>query len=216
MAGEVPITLAVEDELSEHMLRALLLQTKREYLIGTVYGKKGADYLRQKLSAFNMAAKGSTHLVLTDLDRHKCVPDLIEKWFECRLHEYPMRRHANLIFRVAVGEVESWVMADRQRFSEFLGISMDQVPEQTDAVLDPKELLLKLASKSRYRRLRDDIVPRPGDRRKIGPDYNGRLGEFIHSSWRANIAYAHSASLARAWKMLIAFHPIYRSAQRSS
>ncbi|MHB8522513.1 MAG: hypothetical protein ACYDH9_17390 [Limisphaerales bacterium] len=212
MTGEVPITLAVEDELSEHMLRTILVQTKREFLVGTVYGRKGADYLRQTFRAFNMASKGSPYLVLTDLDTHSCVPELIEKWFACHLNENPRRRHPNLVFRVAVREVESWVMADRERFADFLGISRKLIPEQTDTVPDPKELLLQLASKSRNRRLRDDIVPRPGDKRKIGPDYNGRLGEFIHSSWRANVAYAHSASLARAWKILIAFHPIYKAA----
>ncbi len=210
MPGEVPITLAVEDELSEHMLRTILLQTKREFLVGTVYGKKGADYLRQKMPAFNMAARGSAYLVLTDLDRQGCAPELIEKWFDCSLSEYQQRRHTNLVFRVAVREVESWVMADRERFADFLGISKSLIPEQVDTVPDPKELLLKLASKSRNRSLRDDIVPRLGEKRKIGPDYNGRLGDFVRSSWRANVACSHSASLKRAWKTLISFHPIYK------
>lgn len=213
MAGEVPITLAVEDELSEHMLRSILVQTKRAFLVGPVYGRKGADYLRQKLRGFNLAAKGSAYLVLTDLDTYSCVPELIEKWFDCHLNEYPQRRHANLVFRVAVTEVESWIMADRERFADFLGISRKLIPEQTDTIRNPKEMLIGLASKSRNRRLREDLVPRPGDQRKIGPDYNGRLGEFIHLSWRADVACWHSASLAKAWKMLIAFHPVYRAAQ---
>lgn len=212
MAAAVPITLAVEDELSEHILRAILVQTNRSFLVATVYGKKGASYLRQRLPAFNNAAKGSAYLVLTDLDTHSCAPELIEKWFECDSNEYSRRRHANLVFRVAIREVESWVMADRERFANFLGISRNLIPEQMDEVDDPKELLLQLASKCRNRRLRDDIVPRPSDLRKIGPDYNGRLGEFVHSSWRADVASAHSASLAKAWKRLIAFHPIYRAA----
>lgn len=211
MAGELPITLAVEDELSEQMLRTILVQTKRGFQVGPVYGKKGADYLRQKIRGLNMAARGSAYLVVTDLDTHSCVPELIEKWFECRLNEYPQRRHANLVFRVAVREIESWVMADRERFAEFLGISSELIPEQTDNVRNPKELLIRLASKCRNRRLRDDIVPRPGDQRRIGPDYNGRLGEFVHLSWRANVAYMHSASLARAWKKLIAFQPVCKT-----
>jgi hypothetical protein len=103
-------------------------------------------------------------------------------------------------------------MADRERFADFLGVSKNLIPDQIDIIPDPKKLLLQLASKSRNRDLRNDIVPRPGDKRKIGPDYNGRLGEFVQSSWRANVAYAHSPSLARAWKTLIAFHPIYKTA----
>ena len=212
MAGEMPITLAVEDELSEHLLRALLAQTNRDFLIGTVYGKKGADFLRQKLAAFNNAAKSSPCLLLTDLDTLDCVPTLIEEWFGCQLKEFPRRRHVNLVFRVAVREVEAWVMADRERFADFLGVSRNLIPDQTDAIPDPKRLLLQLASRSRKRDLRNDIVPRPGDKRRIGPDYNGRLGEFVQLSWRANVAYAHSPSLARAWKILVAFHPLYKKA----
>ena len=213
MAGEVPITLAVEDELSEHLLRVLLVQTKRNYLVGTVYGKKGADFLKQKLPAFNNAAKSSPCLLLTDLDARDCVPELIEEWFGCQLLEFPKRRHVNLIFRVAVREVEAWVMADRERFADFLGVPKNLIPDQLDTVPDPKKLLLQIASKSRKRDLRNDIVPRPGDKRRIGPDYNGRLGEFVQSSWRADVAYAHSPSLARTWKILVAFHPIYKKAK---
>lgn len=210
MSGETPITLAVEDELSEHILRALLFQTKRNFLIGAVYGKKGSGFLKQKLPAFNNAAKSSPCLVLTDLDSLSCVPTLIEDWFGCRLQEFKKRRHANLIFRVAVREVEAWVMADRENFAAFLGVSRHLIPDQTDNIPDPKKLLLELASKCRNRDLRNDIVPRPGDKRNIGPDYNGRLGEFVQSSWRAQSAYAHSSSLARAWKTLVGFHPIYK------
>jgi hypothetical protein len=211
MAGEVPITLAVEDELSEHLLRALLVQTNRNFIVGTVYGKKGAGFLKQKLPAFNNAAKGSPHLLLTDLDAVICVPTLIEEWFGCHLQEFPNRRHANLIFRVAVREVEAWVMADREKFADFLGISRTLIPNQIDTIPDPKALLLQLVSKSRKRELRNDIVPRPGEKRKIGPDYNGRLGEFVQTSWRAEVACVHSSSLARAWKTIIAFHPLYKT-----
>jgi hypothetical protein len=211
MAGEVPITLAVEDDLSEHLLRTLLIQTKRNFIVGTVYGKKGSGFLKQKLAAFNNAAKGSAHLLLTDLDNVYCVPTLIEDWFGCRLQEFATRRHVNLLFRVAVREVEAWVMADREQFADFLGVSRHLIPDQTDTIPDPKSLLLQLASKSRKRDLRNDIVPRPGDKRKIGPDYNGRLGAFVLSSWRANVASAHSLSLERTWKKLVAFHPVHKA-----
>jgi len=211
MAGEVPITIAVEDDLSEHLLRALLAQTNRNFYIGTVYGKKGAGFLKQKLPAFNNAAKGSGHLVLTDLDACGCVPTLIEEWFGCSLSDYPKRKHINLTFRVAVREIEAWVMADRDRFAEFFGLAKNLIPDQTDTIPDPKAHLLKIVSKSRKRSLREDIIPRPGDRRKVGPDYNGRLGEFIQSRWRAEVAISHSSSLARAWNALVVFQPMYKS-----
>jgi len=210
MAGEVPITLAVEDELTEHVLRALLVQTKRNFYVVAVYGKKGSGFLKQKLSAFNNASKAIGHLLVTDLDNYACAPKLIEDWFVCSLTEYPKRRHRNLTFRIAVREIESWVMADRDRFSEFFGLSNHLIPVQTDTIADPKQLLLNIVSKCRKRSLRDDIVPKLGDKRKVGPDYNGRLGEFIQSSWRAEVAVLHSPSLARTWKALQVFHPVFK------
>lgn len=216
MPGELPITLAVEDELSEHVIRAMLVQTGRGFLVGAVYGRRGASYLQQRIHAFNNAAKGSAHLVLTDLDTHACVPELVEQWFNCQLREYSQRRQANLVFRVAVREIESWVMADRESFADFLGVRCDLIPLETDLISDPKRFLLGLAARSRKRDLRTDILPAPGDQRKVGPDYNGRLGEFAQSQWRANIACAHSSSLAKAWKSLLAFRPVYRTAKKVS
>ncbi len=210
MAGEVPITLAVEDELSEHLLRALLIQTKRNFLIGTVYGKRGAGYLKQKLPAFNNAAKGSGFLLLTDLDSCVCVPKLIQDWFVCALSEYPKRKHCNLAFRVAVREIESWVLADREQFAEYFGLAKQLIPEQTDTISDPKQFLLQIVARCRKRSLRDDIVPKAGDKRRVGPDYSGRLGEFVQTRWRAETAILHSASLERTWNCLRAFHPVFK------
>jgi hypothetical protein len=208
MPAEILIHLAVEDELSEHLLRASLAQTGRPFLVGAVYGRRGNEYLKRMLRAFKNAARGSAHLVMTDLDKRPCVPELIEDWFRCEIAEYSMRRHPNLLFRVAVHEAESWVMADREAFARYLGIAVHHVPCEPDAVRDPKKKLLDLARLSRRRDLRDDLVPRPGDKRAVGPDYNGRLAEFLHSSWRANRAEARSPSFRRTFSKLKAFHPI--------
>ncbi len=209
MPGEIAINLAVEDELSEHLLRALLAQSGREFLIGAVYGRQGYSYLKRMLSAFNNAARGGAFLVMADLDSRACVPEIIEDWFRCSLAKYPSHRHPNLMFRVAVREAEAWVMADREQFAAFLGVPVHAIPVQPDDVSDPKALLLQLAKKCRSRDLREDLVPGPGDKRIIGPDYNGRLAGFVYSSWRAQVAQMHSPSLAKAWKVLRQFHPIF-------
>jgi hypothetical protein len=177
-------------------------------LIGAVYGKQGASYLRRTIRAFNRSAAGAAYLVLTDLDRTDCAPDLIENWFGCRIAEYPNRCHPNMLFRVAVRETEAWVMADRDRFARFLGIRVNSVPHRLDEVGDPKRLLLDLARRCRSRELRNDIVPRPGDRRIVGPDYTGRLAGFIASSWRAEAAQTHSNSLFKAFDALKRFRTV--------
>lgn len=209
MANDTPINLAVEDELGEQMLRVLLAQSGRDFPIGAVYGKQGNSYLKKTLPAFNNAAKGMSYLVFTDLDARPCAAFLIEDWFNCPIADYPKRRAANLLFRIAVREVESWIMADRESFAKFLGISVGKIPNQTDDIPDPKKFLINLARSSRKKDLRDDLVPRQGDRRQVGPDYNGRLSEFLHSEWQASTAELHSSSLAKTRKVLMQFHPIY-------
>lgn len=160
------------------------------------------------MQAFNNAAKGISYFVFTDLDDKPCATFLIEDWFECPIADYPKRRAANLLFRIAVHEVESWIMADRESFAKFLGISVHKIPLQTDVIPDPKKFLIGLARSSRKKDLRDDLVPRLGDSRQIGPDYNGRLSEFLHTAWRASIAELHSFSLAKTRRELVQFHPI--------
>ena len=73
-----------------------------------------------------------SYFVFTDLDDKPCATFLIEDWFEGPIADYPKRRAANLLFRIAVHEVESWIMADRESFAKFLGISVHKIPLQTD------------------------------------------------------------------------------------
>lgn len=198
MTKDTTVYLAVEDDLSEQLLRAILGQTREDLAVGAVYGKQGSGYLKRNVRAFNRSAAGAIYVMLTDLDNKECAPLLIADWFGCAMTEYARRRHRNMIFRVAVREAEAWLMADRERFAEFLGIRVSAVPHNLDDVGDPKKLLLELAKKSRSGDLRNDIVPRPGDKRIVGPDYGGRLSAFLASTWRVDFAKRHSQSLLKA------------------
>jgi hypothetical protein len=104
----IPINLAVEDELSEVVSRKLLKVTRRSYVVGACYSQGGFGYLRKKISGFNNAAKGTPFFVLTDLDRGPCASALIGEWLPS-----PIPKHPNLILRVAVQEVEAWLLAAR-------------------------------------------------------------------------------------------------------
>jgi hypothetical protein len=201
------VFLVVEDELSEHLLRTLLRQTGRDFVVGAVYGKQGSDYIKRNIRAFNRSAAGLPYIILSDLDRVGCPPELIQQWFDCGMMDYSERCHQNLVFRIAVRESEAWIMADRERFAEFLGIRVNAVPYAIDDVEDPKRLLLNLARHCRRRDLRDDIVPRPRDQRIVGPDYTGRLSGFVTLLWRAEIAQERSPSLRRSFEALKKFRP---------
>jgi hypothetical protein len=91
--------------------------------------------------------------LLTDLDQHDCPSQLIAGLLNHQCH-------VNFLFRVAVSEVESWALADREGFAQFLGISSVLVPAQPDHVADPKQTLINLARRSRRRTLKAFAEPK--------------------------------------------------------
>ncbi|MBU7582100.1 MAG: DUF4276 family protein [Nostoc sp. TH1S01] len=199
---DIPINLAVEDDLSEAVLREIIRQSQRPFSIGTCLKRGGFGYLKKIIPGINHAANGSPYLVLTDLDTHECPLALITKWLS-------QPKHPNLIFRVAVKEVEAWLLADRQAFAQFLTISVDLIPDDLDSVSDPKQLLIELTKKSRKRNLRDAIIPAKNSTAKIGKDYNGQLIQFVNQYWQVELAKAHSRSLERAVIAINNFEPTW-------
>jgi len=196
---KIPINIAVEDDLSEAVLKKIL-NNSGLYMIGTCLKRQGFGYLKRNVRGFNNAAKGKAFLLLTDLDKTECAPSLIQKWL-------PIPKHPNFLFRVAVREVESWVLASRSEFADFLKISKELIPIKPDEIYDPKQLLINLAKKSRNRELREAIVPKAGSTAKIGPDYNGSFAQFIADSWNINEAAQYSPSLKRTVNTIRQFKP---------
>jgi hypothetical protein len=197
----IPVNLATEDELSEMALSRVLAKVNR-YAIGTPYRRGGYGYLRRTIYGWNRAAKGIPFIVLTDLDTAECPARLITDW----LH---VDKHPNLLFRIAVREVESWLLADPANLAEFLNLRPMPVPANTDTIANPKAAIVNLARKSRSRAIRDRIVPREGSTAKQGPDYNGCLGTFVRERWDIGIARQNSPSLARTVDRLTSFNPVW-------
>jgi hypothetical protein len=201
----IPVNLAIEDELSETVLRKLLDHINREYFVGTVYGRGGFGYLRRTVPGWNVGARGTPFVLLTDLDRYPCAPALIQEWLT-------VPRHPNLLFRIAVREVEAWLLAGRVNIARFLSVPEATVPAVCDSLDDPKRQLVKLARRSRSREIRQRIAPRKRSTATQGPDYNGCLGEFVKHSWNVDVAGAASPSLARTLHRLATFTPYWPAA----
>lgn len=200
MNSSIYISLAVEDDLSEIVLRKILAQSQRNYCVTRCLKRGGRGYLKKKIQYFNKAAQGHSFLLLTDLDQIKCPPILIQQWL-------PTRRHPNLLFRVVVREVEAWILADRQSFARFLGISLEHLPHQVETLPDPKQYLINLTKKCRKKELREGIVPKLKSTAKQGPAYNALLSDFVQNTWNVQTAQAHSPSLQRTLKALKEFKP---------
>ncbi len=195
----IPANIAVEDLLSEIVLRKIIALNNR-FCIGTCYSKGGYGYLRKTIKGFNNAAKGSTFIVLSDLE-DECAPLLISNWLQ-------VSKHPNLIFRIAVHEVEAWLLADLEGIASYLGISQSLIPSDVDNINDPKKCLIELAKRSPYRKIREAIVPSPHTTATVGPNYNGQLANFVNDVWNIESACNKSDSLKRAVKEIVNFKPI--------
>lgn len=197
------INLAVEDSPSETILRKILNQLKRPYQVSNCLCQGGYGYLKKRIASFNQAAaKAMPFLILTDLNSSVCPPKMINSWLK------GAPKHPNLLFRIAVKEVESWILAHREGIAAFLGISEKNVPMDTDSIPDPKAFLIKLAGKSRSRLLKEGLIPQPGATSRQGPNYNSRIINFIQENWDAGAASLHSKSLQRTLDRLKLFEPI--------
>lgn len=201
---DIPINLVFEDVLSEAVLKQMLKQSQRPFLVGNCFNQRGNDQIKQKISAFNNAAKVMPYLVLTDLDKADCPLVILSEWLT-------KPKHPNLLFRIAVKEVEAWLLAHREAFAKFLGISVDLIPGDTDRIPDPKQCLINLARRSSKRKLQEAIVPEPNSTAKIGKDYNGQLIQFVNKSWQVASAQTNSPSLERTMNALINFQPTWKN-----
>jgi len=194
------VILAVEDKLGEAVSKRILETLGIE--VSQCLGLKGKGYLQNKAPSFNETAKRFPVFMLTDQDTPSlCPPQLVHSWTKGK-------RNAMFFLRVAVMEVESWVIADRRGLAGFLSIPLHRIPEDTDAIPHAKEFLLSLARMSKKRRLCNEIVPAPGATSKVGPAYNSRLGEFVYTRWNVELAASVSVSLRRALAQLRTFYTV--------
>ncbi|MCU0547176.1 MAG: DUF4276 family protein [Oscillatoriaceae cyanobacterium Prado104] len=201
---DIPINLVFEDLLSEAVLKQMLVQSQRPFAVGKCFNQRGYGKIKKIISGLNYAAKGMPYLILTDLDREECPLIIISEWLT-------QPKHPNLLFRIAVKEVEAWLLAHREAFAEFLGISVNLIPADVDKISDPKQLLINLAKKSKKRELRDGIVPDRNSTAKIGKDYNGQLIQFVNQNWQVAPAQTNSPSLKRAMDAIENFQPTWET-----
>lgn len=196
----IPLNLVFEDEISEFVMVKLAEESKK-YFVANSYSEGGFGYIKKNIGGFNEAARGCPFFVLTDLDTVNCAPTLIEDWLGESVHP-------NLIFRIAVREVEAWILADVEGFSKFTGISATNFRDNTEEIADPKAELLQLVKRCRIRKIREDILPK-NEFASVGPNYNGRLGEFVMKHWSISRAMKRSDSLRRAMLHLSTFNVVY-------
>ena len=159
----------------------------------------GFGYLQANVQAFNHAAAETPHLLLTDLDVAVCAPELIREWLGGAAHP-------NFMLRVAVREVEAWLLADGHNMADFLGLAPSALPANIEAVAEPKEEIVRLASTSPDPEIRDNLAPRPGSTATTGRLFTRSLIGYVRDRWDVNAAAGNADSLARALRALRSFN----------
>lgn len=151
----------------------------------------GKPSLDAEFESYNRAAKGSPWFVLRDLDHDAtCAAEYLEDQ-ECAPSAW-------MCFRLAVRELESWLLADAEAIAQFFHVPLGRVPVAPDDEDDPTRALVNLVRHSTKARIRRAMIPRPGVSTTVGRDYEGMIIEFGRDHWSLARAAKSSGSLRRA------------------
>lgn len=188
------IDALVEGITDEAVARKIVQTTGHGF--GVCYGKRGCGYIKEKVGLFNASTPHRPMLTLVDfMDTDAaCSPEVLSAWLP--------NRHVNMLFRVVVREIESWLLADRENFSKFIGISQSRLPTAPEVLDDPKRTVVNLARKSKYRHIRQAIVPSRNSSAQVGALYASEMIRFIGEHWDIQAARQYSLSLERCMKRL--------------
>ena len=184
------LSLLVEGRLDEAIGRRL--SGECGFTVERVHGGQGWRKIRDSIQAFNKAAPFVPCFALVDFmdTGMQCPPSVVNTWTPYR--------HPNMVFRVVVREIESWVLADRQGVAALLHVPLNRIPQLPESEDDPKQTLVRIARRSRSTRIKTALVPRPGSSARVGPDYNVELERFILETWNPAAARTVSPSLDRS------------------
>jgi hypothetical protein len=188
------IHLATEDALSEAVGLKLIATFLPRFEVNLTLGKKGNGLLKSKIRAYCDIARRVPFLLITDLDGAVCAPTLISSWLGT------ITPPEDFLFRVAVREIEGWLLADHLSMKHLLG-NRASVPRDPESVRDPKECLLHLA-RGASRDVKRDLLAEPGAIASRGLGYNQRLCHYVNTSWNPTRAADRSDSLSRVIRRL--------------
>ncbi len=183
--------IVVEDEPSEAVLRHLVTSAGYKLKVTKVFRANGFGNIKNRLPTFRNASHVIPHIVMTDLDAYHCPIDLLKDW---NVGQLPQR----MLLRIAVHELESWLLADREGIAKLIKVPTTKIPIRPDDLPDPKQVLINLARKSRSHRFRSEFVPANGSKAKHGPAYNQHLSDFATQCWNSEKAALTSPSLHRS------------------
>jgi hypothetical protein len=186
------IAVIAEDRLTEAVILKCISVFLPSFSVHTRDVKGGRGNVQRSLNAYLSLATVMPVVIGVDLDQDECAPTLLRSW------KIPDPIPPKFLLRVAVREVESWVLGDRKQFAKFVGGQSDDIPVDPDGLEDPKKFLLEYARKTARSDLKRALIPvNFAQYPRIGPAYNLHMCGFARDKWRPQVASSRSGSLAR-------------------
>lgn len=210
----IDMIIVGEDAVTRAIIKRLLQDVGPNVRVVREEPIRGGE-IKQKILKYNLL--NQPVCVLTDLDTYDCPPALIYGWFGASVI------NPNLIFRIACDEAETWLMADKQGFSKFLGIHESLLPEikkldfrnveniELHFPYKPSLFLIReLVPASSHKNLVEQLTPRKGA--KKGPEYNSAMLPFIEHHWNIDAAMLNSYILRKAVQRINEFVRLFHAA----
>jgi hypothetical protein len=183
------ISLVGEGRLDIAVLSRLVVDAGFE--TGETFGLRGKSDIDQKIAKYNVAARFSPWAVLRDLDDDATCAG------EVRATLLPSPAD-QMCFRLAVRQVEAWLLADADRFAAHFSTNWRLPASDVDVLSVPKTVVLEALSRSTSRTTRNVTVRIVNGARVVGPEYTNELVGFVMTRWRPATAAKHSRSLKMA------------------
>jgi len=188
------VTLIYEDEPMRAVMEALL-KCRPEMPELRLIPCRGCTKIKRNIQAYCKSAHAANYyFVMTDLDRNPCAPTLVQEWLGGL-------SSPNFLFRVAVHEVESWLLADRENFADFFKVALNKIPQNPDSEENPKEKIFELARKSKDAAIRKGVPP--AELAHAGDSYVFTVTDFIRNRWSVSAAAENSPSLKKTLQRVL-------------
>lgn len=198
------VFISGEDDATRAVIRRLVSDYNPKLHIIQSLPARGSE-IKSKISSFNELARQYPVLLLTDLDTDPCAPigktNLLNG----------ITQSSGFVINIACDEVEAWLMADREGFSNYFGIPLTEMPEFLPQKMQGRkslsEISLKVKSSWHFTHqlahlstksdVRAQVSVPLNDKTCKGKEYNTAVVPFIEKVWKPETGRLVSDSLNR-------------------
>ncbi len=191
------LTIICEDSATKEILLRVINFCSLSYEKLSQTELRGGK-IKNNFQKYNLLAKNELIILLLDLDTADCPSTLLKTLLQRNV------KNENFLVNIAVDEAESWLIADRENFSQYFEVPIEKIPfaeknifQKGIEMLFPYKsslyIIREIIPHSKNKEFVRQLFPKNGA--KKGPEYNKALTPFIQNIWDINNAMKNSESL---------------------